>query len=63
MLEVSLRVLGIAVSLDTAEHLSELLTSNPGLRKALAPAVWFEDDGTLREEFKPVKRGKSGKRS
>lgn len=63
MLEVSLRVLGIAVSLDTAEHLSELLTSNPGLRKALAPAVWFEDDGTLREEFKPVKRGKSGKQS
>lgn len=62
LLEVSLRLLRHAEPLESAEHLEALFVSVPALRKALASSVWFEEDGkTLREEFRPAKKGKKGK--
>merc|ERR1719362_7000 len=63
IMEVSLRMLGLDVAVESADDLCQLFHRCPGLRDALSSSVWCEADGkTLRFEFQPPKRGKDTKR-
>jgi len=63
IMEVSLRLLGLDVVIESADDLCQLFHRCPGLRDALSSSVWCEPDGKiLRFEFQPPKRGKDTKK-
>jgi len=58
LLEVSLRVLCCDDPLEDTSQLAALFAKQRKLQDALAPQIWFEEDGyTLREEFAPSQKG------
>jgi len=58
IMEVSLRILGLDIAVESTDDLCQLFHRCPGLRDALSSSVWCEADGkTLRFEFQPPKRG------
>merc|ERR1719362_451704 len=63
IMEVSLRILGLDIALESADDLCQLFHRCPSLRDALSSSVWCEaDTKTLRFEFQPPKRGKDSKK-
>jgi len=59
LLEVGMRLLRRDAPLEDGVQLARLFEELPGFAEALAGSTWYEDDGkTLREEFRPLKRGR-----
>lgn len=57
-LEVALRLLSYSAPLEEATDLNQLLADKPQMQTVLTSKLWCEEDGSLKEEFRPSKKGK-----
>merc|ERR1712039_86960 len=57
-LEVALRLVNYLAPLEDETNLKQLLDEKPQFQMVLTKNLWSEEDGSLKEEFRPAKKGK-----